>query len=132
MIHTLHPWKPGESENPFSYPHNEKVNYQYIIIEVNTAVSGLNRDELSVVLGAEGVGTRKYFWPACHQMEPYKTLFPSAGLKLSITESIAEKVLALPTGTAVSSKDVNSICDIIRLAIKEPDTIKNQLKKYFA
>ena len=118
--------------NLIEYPHNEKVNYQYIIIEVNTAVSGLNRDELSVVLGAEGVGTRKYFWPACHQMEPYKTLFPSAGLKLSITESIAEKVLALPTGTAVSSKDVNSICDIIRLAIKEPDTIKNQLKKYFA
>ena len=118
--------------NLIEYPRNEKVNYQYIIIEVDPVISGLNRDKLSVVLEAEGVGTRKYFWPACHQMEPYKTLFPGAGLRLPVTESTAEKVLALPTGTAVSLNDVNSICDIISLALKEPDTIKNQLTKYLA
>ena len=118
--------------NIIEYPHTEKVNCQYVIIEVDATVSGLNRDELSVILGAEGVGTRKYFWPACHQMEPYKTLFPTAGLRLPITESTAEKVLALPTGTAISLNDVDSLCNIISLAIKEPRTIKNQLSKYLA
>ena len=118
--------------NLIEYPHNKKENYRHVIIEAGLIFFGLNRSGISVELQVEGIGTRKYFWPACHQMEPYKTLFPSAGLRLSITESIAERVLALPTGTAVSLNDVNSICDIIRLAIKEPDTFKNQLAKYLA
>lgn len=112
------------------YPFNEKVNYQYIIIEVDPVVSGLSRDELSIVLGAEGIVAKKYFWPACHHMEPYKTLFPSVGQRLPVTESTSEKVLALPTGLSVSEGDIISICDIIHLAIKEPEAIKVQLKKY--
>jgi hypothetical protein len=50
-------------------------------------LSSVTCDELSVVLGAKGVGTKKYFGSACYQMELYKTLFPNPGLRLSITES---------------------------------------------
>ena len=112
------------------YSNDENCNYQYIIIEVDPLIAGLSRDELSVVLGAEGVSTRKYFWPACHQMEPYKTMFPGVGSRLPVTELVSKKVLALPTGMSVSHEDVLSICDIIEIALEEPNVIKSRIQKF--
>jgi len=112
------------------YQSNEKHNYQYIIIEVYSNILGLNRDELSLVLERDGVITRKYFWPACHELEPYKTLFPEVGKRLLVTEEISNRVLALPTGTSVSKDDVASICDIIRLSSMNPGKVKKQVRKH--
>ena len=41
------------------------------------------------ILHAENVIARRYFYPGCHRMEPYKSLFPNAGLVLPETEKIA-------------------------------------------
>lgn len=111
------------------YSDLERNNYQYVIIEVIPEECGLTRDELTVVLDTEGIGTRKYFWPACHQMEPYSSLYPNAGSALHISEIIASRVLALPTGTSVSTEDVFSICNVIRLSIFGASKVKDQLRK---
>lgn len=50
-----------------------------------------------------------YFYPGCHRMEPYRSDFPHAGLLLPITEQLAQRVLILPTGTAVHAQDISQI-----------------------
>jgi len=100
------------------YDENENPNYQYVVVEVHAAETGVTRDQLVAVLHAENVLARKYFYPGIHRMEPYCSLFPDAGLHLPETEAIAERVLVLPTGFAVTSADIVKICAIIRSAIE--------------
>jgi dTDP-4-amino-4,6-dideoxygalactose transaminase len=56
---------------------------------------------------------RKYFWPGCHKMKPYRDLFPHAGLLLPNTLAVASRVIVLPTGPSLSEADIETICRII-------------------
>ena len=97
---------------------NEQRNYQYIVVEVDETKASLNRDELVAVLQAENVLARKYFWPGCHRMEPYKSLFPNSHLLLPNTEKLAARIMVLPTGQAVCVEDAKKVCAIIRTALE--------------
>jgi dTDP-4-amino-4,6-dideoxygalactose transaminase len=70
------------------------------------------------VLWAENIRARRYFFPGCHLMEPYRRLYPEARLRLPETERLAERVLVLPTGTGVTSAQIGVICALIRNAIR--------------
>jgi len=96
------------------YDDSEQNNYQYIVIEVKDEFS-ISRDELVDVLQAENVLARKYFWPGCHNMEPYTSLHPHAGLLLPETEQVAERVIVMPTGTSVDENDINSILSVLKV-----------------
>jgi dTDP-4-amino-4,6-dideoxygalactose transaminase len=100
-----------------AYDAREQCNYQYIVVEVDERVAGLSRDVLLAALHAENVLARRYFWPGCHRMEPYRTRFPDAGSRLAQTERVADRVLVLPTGAAVSTEDIAVIGGIVRSAI---------------
>lgn len=100
-----------------AYDARERCNYQYIVVEVDERVAGLSRDGLLAALHAENVLARRYFWPGCHRMEPYRTRFPDAGSRLAQTERVADRVLVLPTGSAVSTEDIAVIGGIVRSAI---------------
>jgi len=95
----------------------EKNNYQYVVIEVNEGACTLSRDELVNSLHAENVIARKYFWPGCHLMEPYKTLQPGMGAGLTATEIVAKRVIVLPTGQGISTTQVSWICSFIAKAV---------------
>ena len=99
-----------------SYNEAEKCNYQYVILEIDEAVTQISRDQLIEILHAENVLARRYFCPGCHRMEPYRSYFPHAGLLLPETEKISARVLVLPTGTSIEPEDIRAICQIIRLA----------------
>jgi len=101
------------------YDPAERSNYQYVVVEVDPAESFKNRDELVAILHSENVLARKYFWPGCHRMEPYRSLQPNASLLLPETERIAPSVLLLPTGQAVDVATVDTICRIIRTAASQ-------------
>jgi dTDP-4-amino-4,6-dideoxygalactose transaminase len=107
-----------------SYDPAEKHNYHYVVVEVDPNVAPLDRDDLVAVLRAENVLARKYFWPGCHRMEPYRSLQPNAALLLPATECIAARVLVLPTGETVTPMIVAAICAIIRLAFTRPDEVR--------
>ena len=98
------------------YDPAERNNYQYVVIEVDPEVCGRNRDEIVEALHAENIIARKYFWPGCHKMEPYRSLQPNAGLLLPETERIAARVIVLPTGQTVEEETVARVCEIIRNA----------------
>ena len=96
-----------------AFDESESNNYQYVILEVTDACP-ISRDQLVAALHAENVLARKYFWPGCHRMKPYRELFPHAGLVLENTEAVADRVIVLPTGTTLSAADVNLVATIIR------------------
>jgi dTDP-4-amino-4,6-dideoxygalactose transaminase len=98
------------------YDDQTSPNYHYVVAEINAAKMGLTRDQLLSVLHAENVLARRYFYPGVHRMEPYRSLFPDARSLLPETEAVANRVLVLPTGTAVTSGDIEKICVIIRSA----------------
>jgi dTDP-4-amino-4,6-dideoxygalactose transaminase len=99
------------------YDHSEKRNYQYIVLEIEESQTVLSRDALQNILWAERVLARRYFYPGCHRMEPYASTMPKVGSRLPVTERLAQRVLVLPTGTAVSTEQIETICGIVRLAI---------------
>jgi len=101
----------------FTYDETERNNFQYIIVEVDEAAAGISRDQLVQALHSENVLARRYFYPGCHQMEPYRSYYPHAGLMLPETEKLTQRVMSLPTGTAVSAEDVAIVCSIVQGAI---------------
>jgi dTDP-4-amino-4,6-dideoxygalactose transaminase len=108
------------------YDEKEKNNYQYIVLEVEEKDAGLGRDLLVKILHAENILVRRYFYPGCHQMEPYRSYFPNAGLVLPETEKLTLKVLQLPTGTAVGEKEINDICRLIRFIFANAAEIRER------
>jgi dTDP-4-amino-4,6-dideoxygalactose transaminase len=104
---------------------SERNNYQYVVIEVDEERAGLNRDELFQILHSENVLARRYFWPGCHRMEPYRTLFPDVRDHLPETERLSERVLVLPTGTSVSPADIATIGAILGDAIGHARGVQN-------
>jgi dTDP-4-amino-4,6-dideoxygalactose transaminase len=109
------------------YTMTEKRNFHYIVLEINDRQSLLNRDELVEVLHAENVLARKYFWPGCHRMEPYRSLFPNAYLLLPNTELRSAQVMVLPTSQAVSKCDIAAICDILKAALAQATVVRRIL-----
>ena len=100
-----------------AYDEIEKCNYHYIILEIDESVAGIHRDNLLQILWEKNILARRYFYPGCHRMEPYRSYFPHAKLLLPETEALVDRVLALPTGTAIDPNDISKICEIIRMVI---------------
>lgn len=95
-----------------SYDEAEQNNYQYVVMEVGPECA-IERDEIIAGLHAENVLARKYFWPGCHLMEPYRSLYPHAGLMLPNTQAVARRVVVLPTGPSLLESDCEVIGKII-------------------
>jgi dTDP-4-amino-4,6-dideoxygalactose transaminase len=101
-----------------NYDPAERINYQYVVLEVDPDLCPRNRDEIVEALHLQNIIARKYFWPGCHRMEPYRSLQPNAGLLLEKTEAISARVIVLPTGQMVDVDTINFICNVIRKVLK--------------
>lgn len=109
------------------YNESERCNYQYVVVEVDPLKAGVHRDSLLEILQAEQVMARRYFYPAVHRMEPYRSYFPHAGLLLRATEAMAQRVLILPTGTAVGSVEISRICALIRFCVDNATELSRRM-----
>jgi dTDP-4-amino-4,6-dideoxygalactose transaminase len=95
------------------YDEAERNNFQYIVLDVAPAFP-VSRDRVVDVLHSENVLARKYFWPGCHNMEPYRSYYPHVGLVLPNTTQIAARVVVLPTGIAMTEEGIEGIVSILR------------------
>ncbi len=109
------------------FDERERNSYQYIVFEIYQEETRISRDDIVRILQAENVLARRYFYPGCHRMEPYRSYFPNAGLLLPRTERLCERVLVLPTGTVVSTTDIQKVCSIIKTALAYPEECKKLL-----
>ncbi|MCS0582422.1 aminotransferase class I/II-fold pyridoxal phosphate-dependent enzyme [Massilia pinisoli] len=99
------------------YDERERNNFQYIIMEV-TPDCPVPRDTVIDALRAENILARRYFWPGCHKMEPYRSLFPHAGLLLPVTEAVADSVIVLPTGQTMDPHKIGVVAQVIRTLVQ--------------
>lgn len=109
------------------YDETGHSNYQYIVLEIDEAAAQLSRDDLASLLWAENVRARRYFYPGCHAMEPYRTLYPGAASRLPVTERLVRRTLVLPTGTAITPSEIGVVCGIIRFALENAAQLKVML-----
>ncbi|MBT3012310.1 MAG: aminotransferase class I/II-fold pyridoxal phosphate-dependent enzyme [Candidatus Thiodiazotropha sp. (ex Lucina aurantia)] len=99
------------------YDDNESNNYQYIVVQISKD-SQVSRDQMFTALQAENVLARRYFWPGCHRMKPYRELYPDAGRLLTSSEAISDSIIVLPTGMSVDHVAVETIASIIRVLVE--------------
>ena len=110
-----------------SFDEREQSNYQYIVLEIDESIARVSRDQLLKILWAENVIARRYFYPGCHRMEPYRSYFPQARLLLPETEKLVKRVLVLPTGTAVGVEQIAAIGQVMRLVVSHGEEISGRL-----
>lgn len=99
-----------------TFDEEEHNNFQYVVIEVEETCPA-SRDQIVDALHAENILARRYFWPGCHMMEPYCSLYPHAGLMLEKTNRLAERVIVLPSGSAINCDIAELISTVIRVVV---------------
>jgi dTDP-4-amino-4,6-dideoxygalactose transaminase len=87
----------------------DEVTYKAYSIVVEPEY-GVERDVLIDALQAEGIETRRYFWPAVHEQRPYAS---SGTAELPVSSDLASRVVTLPIWPAMSDADVDTIADVL-------------------
>lgn len=100
------------------YDPAERNSHHYVVIEVGDDHAS-SRERLVAALHAENVLARKYFWPGCHGMRPYRELYPHARLTLPNTIAVGAKVVVLPNG-ALPDATIAVIAGLLRLCSDDP------------
>lgn len=95
------------------YDPAERNSHHYIVAEIGPECAA-SRDSIITALHAENVLARKYFWPGCHGMQPYRDLFPHAGLMLPVTERLAREVVILPNGFSADERVISTVANVIK------------------
>ncbi|MBV9037998.1 MAG: DegT/DnrJ/EryC1/StrS family aminotransferase, partial [Acidobacteriaceae bacterium] len=109
------------------YPNHEQTNYQYVVLEIDKEKTGIDRDSILRILHSENILARRYFYPGCHRMEPYRSLYPYNVYRLPQTEELVRRVLVLPTGTAIHPHEIEAIASVVRLVLKNPEECRDLL-----
>ncbi len=99
-----------------NYDKRERNNYQYIIAEIDETAAGFTRDALIGFLHSHNVFVRRYFYPGCHLMEPYRSLSASSSpplRNLINTEKLCKRIISFPNGMAVVPAKIEQIVELI-------------------
>ncbi len=100
-----------------AYDESERNNFHYVVLEVGDDCP-VGRDAIVDALHAENILARKYFWPGCHQMQPYRALYPHAGLMLPETQKVAGRVVVLPSGTTLPDAAIPAIAGVMGALVR--------------
>lgn len=100
-----------------SYDEIDRHNYQYVVVSVDEKQGGISRDEILKQLHDQDIIARRYFYPGCHRLEPYRSENPAAALLLPVTEKLAASLLCLPTGSTVEPADIDRVCQALHGAL---------------
>lgn len=95
-----------------AYDDRDDPNYHYVVLEIDEAFP-VRRDDILAALHAENILARRYFWPGCHGMKPYRDLFPHAGKALAQTQTLSEKVLVLPSGALLPDGAISTVREVL-------------------
>lgn len=112
------------------YDPAERNSHHYVVVEIDDTFPA-DRDEIVAALHAENILARKYFWPGCHGMQPYRDLFPHARLTLPNSEAVGARLLVLPNGSLPDGA-IEAIAGVLRVlasaGCKQPDgcTLREQ------
>lgn len=100
---------------PVERPHVRNVYWMYGVV-VDRGRFGMDRDALAAALHTAGIDSRPFFKPLHSQPALARAGLEARGA-FPVTERLAAGGLYLPTGPAISSSDIDRVCETIaRLA----------------
>ncbi|MBN2860276.1 MAG: DegT/DnrJ/EryC1/StrS family aminotransferase [Sphaerochaetaceae bacterium] len=105
-----------------------KQNWQYVVARMDENRFGLSRDMTVQALRAENIFARRYFYPGCHRMHPYRELYPSASNILPNTERLSEQVISFPTGQVINEEVISRIADCLCDISDNADQIRHKVE----
>lgn len=91
-------------------------NYAYLPVLFDPEAFGATRDDVFDALAAEGIGSRKYFYPLVSDFACYRSVYSSD--RTPIAKQAAARVLTLPLYADLALGDVDRICSIVRRCSK--------------
>ena len=95
----------------------ERCNYQYIIVEVDEADSRHEPRRSGARSPRRECAGPALFLPWLPSDGALSVVFPPCRAAVARTERLTQRVMSLPTGTAVGPEEIETVCAIIRLAV---------------
>jgi dTDP-4-amino-4,6-dideoxygalactose transaminase len=95
------------------FDEGQPSNFQYLVVEHTGNRTSQDRDLTLDALRQQGFMARKYFWPCCHRMPPYRGDARHVPLSLANTEQVADRVIVLPTGQDIGPAEIGQMADIL-------------------
>jgi perosamine synthetase len=100
---------------PFVSPDVRMSWFVYVV----TLAKGLNRDRRIEELEKEGIPARGYFSPV-HRQQYIKEMYGDLNRSLPVTESIADRTLALPFHNNLTVGEINWVVEVLERVATKP------------
>jgi dTDP-4-amino-4,6-dideoxygalactose transaminase len=94
-------------------PTGSMSSWKDFCLKIDPDEAGLSRDRLRAALAEAGIDTRAYYAPPCHRMAAFAEFAPSDD-SLSVSENLADSLVALPMGSHVTPAVAESVALRIR------------------
>ena len=91
-----------------------KHNYSYFPIFVDAKKYGMTRDQLYFKMRAQGILSRRYFYPLISEFSTYRSLKSAAPDNLPVATKMANEVICLPIHHELTDDDIDRIINTIR------------------
>jgi dTDP-4-amino-4,6-dideoxygalactose transaminase len=101
-------------------PNGCESSGNYFVVRLG-AEAPLERDELQRELAAQGIQSKRYFWPALHQQRAYAHRRSAHEGRLPHSEEAARTALALPLFHSLAPQAQERVCAAVRRAFGAPD-----------
>jgi dTDP-4-amino-4,6-dideoxygalactose transaminase len=86
----------------------DRSTYKDLTIVIDPDTFGMDAARVALALQAEGVQTRRYYFPPVHRQRAYRSLVPANG-PLPVTDLVATRVLTLPLWTGMTDQQVDGV-----------------------
>ena len=93
----------------FDEEENVTYNYSYFPIFIDNEKYISTRDDLFINLRANGILSRRYFYPLISNFKPYQNIPSASRENLPVANKMADSVLCLPIHHLLSEKDLERI-----------------------
>ncbi len=95
--------------------------YKDFTIDIDAARLGLDRDLVARALAADGVETRRYYWPPIHRQQAYGQVAPA---ELPVTDAVAARVLSLPMFGSLTPMAVDRVVEVLADIAEHAEAIR--------
>jgi perosamine synthetase len=105
----------GLTRPGLSFP-DRKMSWFVYVVRLSQSFDQTDRDSIFREMQARGIGAGRYFAPI--HLQPVYRNFHHYESKLPITESVAERTLALPFFNRIESAQVEEVCNVLRATVE--------------
>jgi len=104
----------------FRMPENVRDNHSYFPILIDAKLFGRTRDQVYERLKANGIFSRRYFYPLISNFSTYRELDSAKPENLPVASRIAEQVLCLPLFAELEEETLLRIVGLLKAEAETP------------